>query len=34
MRLMKKAVGAVAALALSVSLLVGCGSAASSAPGF
>lgn len=32
MRLMKKAVGAVAALALSVSLLVGCGSAASSAP--
>ncbi len=32
MRLMKKAVGAVAALALSVSLLAGCGSAASSAP--
>ncbi len=32
MRLMKKAVGAVAAFALSVSLLAGCGSAASSAP--
>ena len=31
MRLMKKAVGAAAALALSVSLLAGCGSAASSA---